>query len=186
MARARKKSASPAETKERELTREEIQKVLTERFPQAGIRVDERNEEALILSAEHLLEVAGYLRDDPALHFDYNMVITASDWIEHVDVIYYFMSYEHFHVLALKVALPADDLNVDSLASMWPSANWFEREVWDLFGVRFKGHPDLRRIMLPQDWEGHPLRKNYTHPNFVPTPQGENPATYTGMGHHKL
>jgi NADH-quinone oxidoreductase subunit C len=168
------------------LTREEILNFLSERHPAAGLAIDERNEEALIVMAEHLLEVARTLRDEPALRFDYNMVITAADWIERIDVISYFMSYEHLHIVALKVQLPMDALEVDSLTSLWASANWFEREVWDLFGVRFKGHPDLRRILMPADWEGHPLRKSYVHPNFVPSPQKENPAAYTGMGHHKI
>lgn len=168
------------------MTREEILKCLVERFPQAGLVLDERNEEALIVAPEHLLEVARFLRDEPSLSFDYNMVITAADWIERVDVISYFMSYTHLHRVALKVQLPNSRLEVDSLSALWPSANWFEREVYDLFGVRFHGHPDLRRILMPQDWEGHPLRKSFRHPNFVPTPQGENPAEHTGMGHHKI
>ena len=168
------------------MKREEILAHLTERFPNAGLRIDERNAETLIVEPAHLLEVARCLRDDPALAFDYNMVVTAADWVERVDVIAYFMSYTHLHIVALKVQLPNDRLEVDSLTSLWSGANWYEREVYDLFGVQFKGHPDLRRILMPHDWEGHPLRKNYVHPNFVPTPQGENPAHFTGMGHHKI
>lgn len=168
------------------MNRDDVHKHLVERLPQAEVRIDERNEECIIVPASHLVEVARHLKEEPALAFEYNMVITAADWIEHVDVIYYFMSYEHGHVIALKVQLPNDALEVESLAHLWPSANWFEREVWDLFGVRFIGHPDLRRIMMPMDWEGHPLRKHYKHPNYVPLPEKENPATYTGMGHHKI
>lgn len=168
------------------MTREEIQHHLASRFPQANVRADERNEECVIVEACHLLEMARHLKDEPTLCFDYNMVITATDWIDRVDVIYYFMSYEHQHTVALKVQLPNDALEVESLSSIYASANWFEREVWDLFGVRFRGHPDLRRIMMPSDWEGHPLRKNYKHPNLVPLPEKENPATLTGMGHHRI
>lgn len=168
------------------MTRDDILNFLKDRHPHAELRLDERNEEALIVSADHLISVARTLRDEPTLHCDYNMVITAADWIEHVDVIYYFMSYEHMHIVALKVQLPNDALEVETLSGLWESANWFEREVWDLFGVRFKDHPDLRRIMMPQDWEGHPLRKDFKHPNFVPLPEAENPATYTGMGHHRI
>lgn len=168
------------------MTRDEILRCLAERFPQAGLCIDERNAEALIVKPEHLLEVAAFLRDEPTLAFDYNMVVTAADWIERVDVISYFMSYQHLHIVALKVQLPNDRLEVDSLSHLWASANWFEREVYDLFGVHFKGHPDLRRILMPQDWEGHPLRKRYRHPNLVPSPQVDNPADLTGMGHHKI
>jgi NADH-quinone oxidoreductase subunit C len=166
--------------------RSEILKVLAEQFPKIDLREDDKNEQALCLAADRLGEVARFLKEEPALDFDYNMVITAADWTEHVDVIYYFMSYQHQHIIALKVALPADALVVDTLTSVYPSANWFEREVYDLFGVEFQGHPDLRRIMMPFDWEGHPLRKNYAHPNFVPLPDKDNPASQAGMGHHKI
>ena len=106
--------------------------------------------------------------------------------MEHVDVIHYFMSYQHQHTIALKVRLAEGALEVDSLCALYASSNWFEREVYDLFGVDFKGHPDLRRILMPCDWEGHPLRKNFTHPNLVPLPDQDNPASKAGMGHHKL
>jgi len=179
-------SADPSPTTASPRTREEILKALSERFAAVSFRLDDTNEQAIIIPPHHLLEVAQFLKNDPSLHFDYNMVITASDWIERVDVVYYFMSYQHLHIVALKVQLPNDALEVDSLCSLWVSANWFEREVYDLFGVHFAGHPDLRRIMMPQDWEGHPLRKNYEHPNFVPIPEKDNPASHTGMGHHRI
>lgn len=168
------------------MTREEILSHLIEMRPDAGLRADDRSAETIIVDSKHVLEVARILRDDPKLAFDYLMVITASDWIDRVDVFYSFMSYTHLHTVALKVQLPNERLEVDSLTPLWPSANWFEREAYDLFGVRFTGHPDLRRILMPQDWVGHPLRKSYRHPNLVPTPQGENPAEHTGMGHHKI
>lgn len=169
------------------LSRDDLHKRLQASFPNVEIRIDETNAEALIVPAASLVEIARTLKEDPALDFDYNMVVTAADWIERVDVIYYLMSYQHQHILALKVPCPNDRLRCPSLASLWASADWFEREVFDLFGVVFDGHPDLRRIMMPQDWEGHPLRKNYQHPNLVPLPEKEtNPAAHTGMGHHQI
>ena len=168
------------------MTREQIAQALRAKFPGVEISLDETNEQALIVPAEHLAELARYLKEEPTLDFVYNMVITAADWIERVDVIYYFMSYQHQHIVALKVQLPNDALRVESLAPIWTSANWFEREVYDLFGVEFTGHPDLRRIMMPSDWEGHPLRKSYKHPNLVPLPEKENPAALAGMGHHSI
>ncbi|MBM3464855.1 MAG: NADH-quinone oxidoreductase subunit C [Armatimonadetes bacterium] len=168
------------------MTRSEILKALGDKFPGVEIKEDDTNPEALIVPADNLVELASHLKDDPALSFKYNMVITAADWVEHVDVIYYFMSYEHGHTVALKVQLPNERMKVHTLAGVWRSANWFEREVYDLFGVIFEGHPDLRRIMMPADWDGHPLRKGYQHPNFVPLPGKDNPASKTGMGHHTI
>lgn len=168
------------------MTREQIAQCLREKFAGSDIRIDDTNEQALIVPSGQLYEIANFLKEEPSLDFVYNMVITAADWIERVDVIYYFMSYQHGHIVALKVALPNERLEVRSVAGLWASANWFEREVYDLFGVQFKGHPDLRRIMMPSDWEGHPLRKGYKHPNLVPLPEKENPAALTGMGHHSI
>ncbi len=168
------------------MERSEIRQKLLEKFPSVDIVEDDKNEQALIVPAAQLVALASFLKDEPALAFDYNMVITATDWLERVDVIYYFMSYEHQHVIALKVQLPNETLEVDTVSHLWASANWFEREVYDLFGVHFKDHPDLRRILMPADWEGHPLRKNFTHPNFVPLPEKDNPASLTGMGFHTL
>jgi NADH-quinone oxidoreductase subunit C len=168
------------------MTREQIAQALRDKFPKVEVRLDETNEQALIVPADSLYDLASFLRDEPSLDFVYNMVITAADWIERVDVIYYFMSYQHQHIVALKIGLPNDKLQVRSLAPLWTSADWFEREVYDLFGVKFTGHPDLRRIMMPSDWEGHPLRKSYKHPNYVPLPEKDNPAALTGMGHHSI
>lgn len=168
------------------MTRTEIAKSLQEKFAGVEIREDETNEQALIVPASMLVPLARHLKEEPALDFDYNMVITAADWVERVDVIYYFMSYQHQHIVALKVQLPNDAMQVESLTPLYASANWFERETYDLFGVEFLHHPDLRRILMPSDWEGHPLRKNFQHPNLVHLPEKENPAALTGMGFHQL
>lgn len=168
------------------MDRKAILQVLADRFPDAGLRADEKNLQAIVVDAPRLVEVATFLKQEPTLDFDYQMVVTAADWVEHVDVIHYFMSYQHQHTIALKVQLPDGKLEMDSLVPLWASSNWHEREVYDLFGVTFNGHPDLRRILMPCDWEGYPLRKNFTHPNLVPLPENNNPATLTGMGHHKI
>jgi NADH-quinone oxidoreductase subunit C len=81
-----------------------------------------------------------------------------------VEVVYHFFSYVHRHDLTVKIDLPRDKPVVPSVAALWPSANWQEREQFDLLGVEFTGHPDLRRILLPEDWVGHPLRKDWTEP----------------------
>ncbi len=77
------------------------------------------------------------------------------------EVVYHFYSILHRHRVRLKVAVMEDDATVPSLTALWPSANWYEREVWDMFGIRFSGHPDLKRILMYEGFEGHPLRKDY-------------------------
>lgn len=117
----------------------------------------------LILATDRLLEVATWLRDRPEARFDYCSDVTASDWPprpKRFDVIYCLYSTRHRHRVRLKVR--AGDLDpVASVTSVWPSTNWLEREVYDMFGVRFVGHPDLRRILMPDEWQGFPQRKDY-------------------------
>lgn len=90
--------------------------------------------------------------------------VTAVDWYPlepRFEVVYFLHSIPRNLRLRLKCALPGTDPEIDSVTGVWRSANWYEREVFDLFGIRFRGHPNLKRILLPEDWEGHPLRKDY-------------------------
>ena len=114
-----------------------------------------------IVPASEIIPFCTFLRDDPKLRFDNLMCLTAVDEIERVDVVYHLHSYSERHRVELKVPLKGDSLTVESVTALWPGANWLEREIFDLFGIRFTGHPDLRRILLPEDWEGSPLRKDY-------------------------
>jgi NADH-quinone oxidoreductase subunit C len=117
----------------------------------------------LIVARERLLDVARWLRDDPAARFDFCSDVTATDWpsrAERFDVIYCLYSIPLRHRVRLKVRAGEAD-PVASVAAIWPAANWLEREVFDMFGVRFDGHPDLRRILMPDEWQGHPQRKDY-------------------------
>ncbi|HEY0708191.1 MAG TPA: NADH-quinone oxidoreductase subunit C [Polyangia bacterium] len=109
-----------------------------------------------------LLKVAGILRDDPALAFDFLQNLTAIDWLKtgHIELVYHLFSYQHRHEVVLKTSVPREAPRVPSLAGLWNNANWLEREQYDLFGVIFEGHPDLRRLLLPDDWVGHPMRKD--------------------------
>jgi NADH-quinone oxidoreductase subunit C len=136
------------------------------------------------VSAEGLVAVCRYLRDDPSLAFDYLNCITGVDylhtdekkaakaeWLPHTEVVYHLFSMRHKHSLVLKVILPRwkDDVpgklpEVPSVSGIWSTADWHEREVYDLSGVFFTGHPNLRRILCPEDWVGHPLRKDYEMP----------------------
>jgi len=112
--------------------------------------------------AAQLVELGRYLRFDPPLSFDYLSFVTSIDWKTHFEVVYYLVSTLHKHKLVLKVKVE-DRVNpeVPTISPLWPTADWQEREIFDLMGIRFAGHYNLRRILLPDDWEGYPLRKDY-------------------------
>jgi NADH-quinone oxidoreductase subunit C len=117
----------------------------------------------VIVGADRLLEVAGWLRDTPEAAFDFCSDVTVTDWPtreKRFDVIYCLYSVRHRTRVRIKVRL-AEPEPVPSVTGLWPAANWLEREAFDMFGVRFAGHPDLRRILMPEDWQGHPQRKDY-------------------------
>jgi len=110
-----------------------------------------------------ITRVAQLMKADPALGFDYLECITGIDFPndQKIQVVYHVYSYGKKHRLVLKVSLVRDDPVIASLCSVWSAANWLERECFDLLGVLFEGHPDLRRLLLPDDWEGYPLRKDW-------------------------
>ncbi|MSP26617.1 MAG: NADH-quinone oxidoreductase subunit C [Myxococcales bacterium] len=108
-------------------------------------------------------DVATFLKTDPELHFDYLECVTGIDYPDdkQIRVVYHVYSYVKRHRIVLKCLLDREDPALPTVSSVWPTANWQERECFDLLGVLFDGHPDLRRLLLPDDWEGHPLRKDY-------------------------
>jgi NADH-quinone oxidoreductase subunit C len=116
-----------------------------------------------LIDGDSIVEVCRFVRDEPSLKFEVLSDLTALDWPkeEKIQVVYHLYSYSYKHQIVLKVDLPRDNPTLPTLEGVWKVANWFEREVFDLFGVVFDGHSDLRRIMLPEDWTGHPLRKDY-------------------------
>jgi NADH-quinone oxidoreductase subunit C len=117
----------------------------------------------IIVPADRVLEVCRHLRQAPDAVFDLCADLTATDWPmrpERFDVIYCLYSTRHRHRIRVKAKVP-DGQPVATVTSVWPAAGWFEREVFDMFGVVFAGHPDLRRILLPEDWQGYPQRKDY-------------------------
>jgi NADH-quinone oxidoreductase subunit C len=120
------------------------------------------------------------LRDDEVLRFDFLPVVTAVDNYPgepRFEVVYVVRSLAHNVDARVNVPVPSEDPEVDTVADLWPAANWMEREVWDMFGVRFRGHPDLTRILMWEGFEGHPLRKDYPL-------LGNSPGTpgYVGKG----
>ena len=120
-------------------------------------------ESYLFVGAEEIVEVCRFLRDDADLKFEVLSDQTAVDWPkeEKIQLVYHLYSYSGRHQIVLKVDLPRDNPKIATVENIWKVANWFEREIFDLFGVIFEGHSDLRRILLPEDWEGFPLRKDY-------------------------
>ena len=155
---------------------------------QFGPRIKAKNLEAIdpfvVVEPGDLIDVGRFLRDDPQLRFDMLNLISGVDYLEpdpkkvakagfepHVEVVYHLHSFTHRHRFVVKVSLPrwkgdkpGELPEVPSVTSLWASANWHEREVYDLSGIRFLGHPELTRILLADDWEGHPLRKDYEFP----------------------
>jgi NADH-quinone oxidoreductase subunit C len=128
-----------------------------------GAKFD-RNELTIWLDRIALRDACLTLKKDPQLQYNALADITCVDWYPRqprFEVVYHLFSIPNKKYLRLKVKLRGEDANIDSLTPIWPGANFFEREVFDLFGVRFDGHPDLTRIMMPENWEGHPLRKDY-------------------------
>ena len=117
----------------------------------------------VIVPASHVVEAALHLRDAPEGAFDYCSDLTATDWpprAERFDVIYCLYSTRHRHRVRMKVKVAANQ-PLASVTGVWTAANWLEREVYDMFGVEFTGHPDRRRILMPDDWQGYPQRKDY-------------------------
>ncbi|MEX0855948.1 MAG: NADH-quinone oxidoreductase subunit C [Gemmatimonadota bacterium] len=122
------------------------------------------DEHILYVDPARILEILRWLKETPEHHFDFLSDLTA---VDHgggrpIQVVYQLLSIPHRERLRIKAELPLSDLAIDSAVPLWATANWLEREVWDLFGVHFRGHPDLRRILMPENYaEGHPLRKDF-------------------------
>jgi NADH-quinone oxidoreductase subunit C len=135
--------------------------------------IEFRGETTLVVPREALRAVATYCRDDKELQFNLLSDATAIDRFPlepRFDLNYHLVSIPRRDRLRLRVLLSGADPAVDSLVPVWSGANWLEREIFDLFGIRFNGHPDLRRILLPEDWEGYPLRKDYPVEGFRDIP----------------
>lgn len=133
--------------------------------PQAVAEVREfRGELTIVVPREHLRRAAEFLRSEADLGFNFLSDIAAVDRFPNeprFELNYHLVSLARRDRLRMKVRVPGSNPIVDSVTSVWPTAGWHERESFDLFGVRFEGHPDLRRILMPEDWEGYPLRRDY-------------------------
>ena len=122
----------------------------------------------VMIKKDKIKDICQYLHDEPGLKMDHLADLTAVDYSRYpgdngprFEVVYNLLSTEYRHRIRLKVRVPEEDPRIDTVSAVWHTANWHERETFDLMGIKFDGHPDLRRILLPEDWEGHPLRKEY-------------------------
>ena len=140
--------------------------------PAVEAKTSDNGQPYLLVPASEIVRVATLLHDDPELRFDSLMDLTGWDLSKYPStpptsdlvVAYFLHSLVHRHHLTLKVQVAREAAEVPSVSAVWAVANYFEREVWDLLGVNFTAHPNLKRIMTPDDWIGHPLRKDYAYP----------------------
>jgi NADH-quinone oxidoreductase subunit C len=146
------------------MTTVEIHERLKAKFGDAvGALSEPKIDPFCVVPKDRLVELCRFLKAEPGIELDLLEDLTAVDWPKRnvIEVVYHLMSTRLRHVFKLKVEADRAAPVVPTVECVWKTANWFEREVYDLFGVEFPGHPDLRRIMLPDDWIGHPLRKDY-------------------------
>jgi NADH-quinone oxidoreductase subunit C len=142
----------------------EIHDKIKSQFAEAIVefKVDAVTEPFIVIRPDLIREVASYISEDRDLKFDYLICLSGVDFNDgNLGVVYHLSSMQKRHRIVLKVKVPKDRPEVPSVESVWKTANWHEREAFDLFGLVFLDHPDLRRILLPDDWEGFPLRKDY-------------------------
>jgi NADH-quinone oxidoreductase subunit C len=143
----------------------EILKRVNARFPEKIIEISERKPDPFaVVDPPSIVEIGGYLRDDPECAMDCLSNETGVDYKDRIEVVYHLFSYSRRHGCVLKVKLPRENPTVATVEQVWRAANWMEREIFDLLGVNFIGHSDMRRILMPEDWQGYPLRKDFVEP----------------------
>lgn len=143
----------------------EIAENIKEKFPLEVLDITSfRDQVSVSVKREKIIDICRYLHEDPEIRMDYLADLCGVDYPERefrFEVVYNLYSIKYHHGIRIKALIPANDPSVDSVVPIWSGANWHEREACDMFGIAFNGHPDLRRILMPEDWEGYPLRKDY-------------------------
>ena len=148
------------------LTLKEVYERIKAKFPDGVERVVEcPGDPYCVLKGDALLPVCRWLLDDPELRFDLLSSLGGTDDTKTFQVVYHLTSIPRNQRAVLKVETPRENPSVPSVSSVWKTADWHERETYDMYGIVFDGHPDLRRILLPEDWPGYPLRKDYEFPD---------------------
>ena len=148
------------------LNPKDIAEKIKEQFPDQVIEVAEfRDQVSVIVKRDQIVPILKYLHDDPLLSFDHLQDLTAVDYLKKKDVRFEVVcnlySTRYRHHIRIRAQVPESDPKINSVVPIWAGANWHERECFDMFGIVFTEHPDLRRILMPEDWEGYPLRKDY-------------------------
>lgn len=143
-----------------------VSEKIKEQFPDEVLGIREfRGQCTVTVKKDRIVEICRYLHDEPSLYFDFPADLCGLDFLGKKEnrfaVVYNLYSIKHRHRIMLMAEIPESDPVIDTVLPVWAGVNWHERECFDLFGIVFKGHPDLRRILLPEDWEGYPLRKDY-------------------------
>jgi NADH-quinone oxidoreductase subunit C len=143
----------------------QIYERVKERFGERVLEIsDKKPDPFAVIDPAAVVEIGTFMRDDPELGMDCLSNQSGVDYKDRIEVVYHFFSYSKRHGAVLKIKLPREDPKVATLEEVWHSANWMEREIFDLLGVTFEGHSDLRRILMPEDWVGFPLRKDFVEP----------------------
>lgn len=148
------------------MTAEQMEQRLREKFDDTILATSiGMNGLEVKVDPKSLLDICQFLKTDPEFDFNFLRCLSAVDWLKEgeFELVYHLFSFRHRHEMVIKVRVPRSDPRVPSVVSVWSTTNWHEREAYDLMGIFFEGHPDLRRILLPEGWEGHPLRKDYIH-----------------------
>lgn len=151
------------------MTPQQIIEKLTARFAKSGAILESFSDDKhprIHVNADSWRDIAEFLRREPAMDFDFLLCLSGVDYVvdEKLCCVYDLRSMRHGHEFAVKVFTDRAVPSIPTVVDLWPAADWHEREAFDMFGIDFPGHPDLRRILLPEDWVGHPLRKDYEFP----------------------
>jgi NADH-quinone oxidoreductase subunit C len=162
----RKKAEEPQEPSPKQPLLDAFVKRITEQAGKEAVEESYINRPnghlpTIVVKNEKWRDVAGVLREDETLSFDYLVNVSGVDYEDHMEVVYHFESLSHKHRLCVRVKTDREDPSVASVTDIWSGANWDEREIYDLLGIQFPGHPNLKRILMPENWVGHPLRKDY-------------------------
>ena len=154
------------------MTKEEITQILNSKFPKKLKPTEVINHSpAFLVEKEDLLEVCKFAKESEQLKIDYVNCIFAVDRADSLEMVYVLFSLEKKHKLGFKAKLPRKNAEVDSVTSVWEAANWFEREMAELFGIKFVNHPDPRPLLLPEDWdEGYPMLRDWEGKDFIKLP----------------
>lgn len=140
---------------------------ILKKFPKAVLETHSfRGDDTVVAEKGEICRLLNFLKSDPELDFNILMDLTAVDCLElgerpRFEVVYHLFSLARKQRLRVKVRVEEKDPEVDSVTALWPAADWYEREIWDMFGIRFNGHPNLKRILMYEEFVGHPLRKDY-------------------------